>query len=180
MEHKTHSGRICQSRSHRPPALLGLTHPVPLLPPPRTHPEGAQPDGRFCRVCDSRWKCLQASWPRAQGLDFNSQRSMGRITPSRSDARDLLRQRTRGTAHAPPHSTPLLSPQVPLNSSWKAPKPQTTPRNSQGTGQPPPPISRTLLAAFSPPRTVASRSRGVRRKPRETASRGASLRPPSH
>lgn len=56
-----------RSRSHRPSALHGLTHPVPLLPLPRTHPEGAQPGGRFCRVCDSRWKCLQASWPGGKG-----------------------------------------------------------------------------------------------------------------
>lgn len=140
LEHRTHS-------TLRQP-LRGQCLP---LPPPRTRPEGAEPDGRICRICGSGGSGrnrVQASWPGRQGLEFNSRRNMGRTTKSRSDARDLLLQArlgfSRGCAAQP------MRPRTPLHSflhrspktlASKPHKAQTTPRNSQGTGQPPPPGS---------------------------------------
>lgn len=81
---------------------------------------------------------------------------------SLSDARDLLLQALSGFSKGrvaqpvrPRRSTPLLSPQVPPNSSREAPSsPDGAPKLPEHSPATPTPVSRTLLVAFSPPRAV--------------------------
>lgn len=153
-EHKTHSAL-------RQPELRGRCLP---LPPPRTRPEGAEPDGRICRICGSGRNRLQASWPGGQGPEFNSRRNRGRSTKSRSDARDLLLQArlgfSRGCAVLP------MRPRTPLHSflhrspktlASKPHKAQTTPEIPRALG------SHLHLGLASPPcRFLPARHRAAR------------------
>lgn len=142
-------------------------------------PEGAEPERPPGRVCGCECECLQAPRPGAQGLRPDGRGHKGGASKSRSDARDLLLQARSGFSRGraaqpvrPRRSAPLLSPQVPPNSSREAPhQAQTAPRNSQGTRQPPP---RSALEPSSSrsrrPAPSSTRSRGVRSKPPEHAS----------
>lgn len=117
------------AQGHQP--CLAGTRPVPSRSlHPRTHPEGAEPERRLCRICGSGYKRLQASRPGGQGLELNSRGEKSRTTKSSSDARDLLLQARSGFSKGraaqpmrPRHSTPLHSfLQVSPNSSWEAPQ----------------------------------------------------------
>lgn len=179
MEHKTHSAR------NLPGPLAQATSPARPDAPAASAPAAQKsPRGRPARQAVLPALRFQKEMPpgflaQRTRARFQQSQEHGRIPQPRSHVRDQPRQRTRGTAHAPPHSTPLVSPQVPLNSSWEAL--QTTDDAPKLPGHwpaTPTHLPNTPRRDLSAPH-VSSHSRGVSRKPRETASRGASLRPPS-